>query len=61
MDHLDPIRKWTARYHDRAAAAMAAPDRWVTTHGEPHTGTASDDVAFAGLIEELSRAQWSMP
>ena len=24
----------------------------------PHTGTASDEVAFGGLIEELARPEW---
>jgi len=27
----------------------------------PHTGTASDDVAFAGLLEELERESWCRP
>ena len=27
----------------------------------PHTGTASDDVAFAGLVHELERPDWQRP
>ena len=27
----------------------------------PHSGNASDRVAFGGLLEELERAEWSQP
>jgi spectinomycin phosphotransferase len=36
-----------AQYADRFAA--------------PHAGTASDAVAYAGLVEELMRPEWSAP
>jgi spectinomycin phosphotransferase len=32
-DHLDDVRRWTARYHHLADRARDRP--WVVTHGEP--------------------------
>ncbi len=129
LAHEEAIARWTAAYHQLAAAARERP--WVCTHGEPHsrnllltadgpvlvdweslklaprerdlrtlvdsghpdlvhpcwpmielfdlewrldeigqyaqwfaaphTGTASDTVAFEGLVEELQRPEWSRP
>jgi spectinomycin phosphotransferase len=33
-------------------------DQYAHWFATPHTGTASDEVAFAGLVEELTRDEW---
>jgi len=35
LDRLDDVAQWTADY--LRLAASSDPDRWVTTHGEPHS------------------------
>lgn len=38
LEHLDDIRSWASAYGALARDAVAAPDTWVPTHGEPDTG-----------------------